>query len=44
MRNMPLFKTRIYLLRHEWNISDKTLDELHLNELDLRNNMCRMWT
>ena len=30
---------RIHLLRHEWNISDKTLDELHLNELDLRNNM-----
>ena len=34
---MPLFKTRqrIHLLRHESNISDKTLDELHLNELDL---------
>ena len=23
---------------------DKILDELHLYELDVRNNMCRMWT
>ena len=45
VRSMPLFKTgwRIHLLGHEWNISDRALDELHLNELDLRNNMCRMW-
>ena len=26
------------------DISDKPLDELHLYELDMRNNMYRMWT
>ena len=45
-KNMLLFETgwRTHLLCHKWNILDKTLDELHLKELDLHNNMCRMWT